>query len=139
MRLKDRVAIVTGGARGIREGISRCLAKDGARVCVLDIDGDGARKLAGELGPDDIRVNAICPGLIYIRAWKVPATNLQKRSPQHAGKDLYEIFLEVVRAKTPLKREQTPEDVGKLMSFLCSDDARNITGQMIALDGGGTL
>ena len=33
-------------------------------------------------------------------------------------------------------REQTPEDVGKLTVFLCSDDARNITGQIIALDGG---
>jgi enoyl-[acyl-carrier-protein] reductase (NADH) len=44
--------------------------------------------------------------------------------------------MEIVRSSTPLGREQTPEDVGKLASFLCSDDARNITGQVIALDGG---
>ena len=35
-----------------------------------------------------------------------------------------------------MKREQTPEDVGKLAAFLASDDARNITGQAINLDGG---
>ena len=33
-------------------------------------------------------------------------------------------------------REQTPEDVGKLAAFLASDDAANITGQAINLDGG---
>lgn len=47
-----------------------------------------------------------------------------------------EVFLEIVRSQTPLGREQTPEDVGKLAAFLCGDDARNITGQVIALDGG---
>ena len=36
-------------------------------------------------------------------------------------------------------REQTPEDIGKLAAFLASDDARNITGQIISVDGGITL
>ena len=35
-----------------------------------------------------------------------------------------------------MKREQTPEDVGKLAAFLISEDAMNITGQAINLDGG---
>jgi len=39
----------------------------------------------------------------------------------------------------PLGREQTPEDVGRLTAFLCSDDARNLTGQVMAVDGGMTL
>jgi NAD(P)-dependent dehydrogenase (short-subunit alcohol dehydrogenase family) len=81
-------------------------------------------------------VNAICPGLLYTRAWKVLASNIQKSTPRYAEKDPYDVFLEIVKSQTPLGREQTAEDVGKLVAFLCSDDARNITGQVIALDGG---
>jgi len=59
--------------------------------------------------------------------------------PRYKDMTPYEVFLEIVKRQTPLQREQTPEDVGKLTAFLCSDDARNITGQVIALDGGITL
>jgi NAD(P)-dependent dehydrogenase (short-subunit alcohol dehydrogenase family) len=97
------------------------------------------RTLALELGPSDVRVNAICPGLLYTRAWKVLASNIQKSVPSLADKEPYQVFLDIVKRSTPLEREQTPEDVGKLTAFLCSDDARNITGQIIALDGGSTL
>ena len=54
MRLENRVAIVTGGARGIGEGISRCLADEGARIAVLDIDGEAAQEMASELGSDHL-------------------------------------------------------------------------------------
>jgi NAD(P)-dependent dehydrogenase (short-subunit alcohol dehydrogenase family) len=36
----------------------------------------------------------------------------------------------------PLKREQTPEDIGRAVVFLASEDARNITGQTLNVDGG---
>jgi D-sorbitol dehydrogenase (acceptor) len=51
MRLKDKVAIVTGGARGIGAAIARRYAAEGARVAVADLLIDEARALAGELGP----------------------------------------------------------------------------------------
>ena len=41
-----------------------------------------------------------------------------------------------MKSQTPLGREQTPEDIGKLTAFLCSEDACNITGQIISVDGG---
>ena len=50
MRLEGKLAIVTGGARGIGEGIARCLAEEGARVAILDLDGEQAAKTAQALG-----------------------------------------------------------------------------------------
>jgi 3-oxoacyl-[acyl-carrier protein] reductase len=49
MRLKDRVAIVTGGAHGIGEGIVYCLAEEGADIAVVDIDREGAGKVADKV------------------------------------------------------------------------------------------
>ena len=47
-----------------------------------------------------------------------------------------ELFDNTVESAIPLGREQTPEDVGKMAAFLASDDAKNITGQAINVDGG---
>jgi 3-oxoacyl-[acyl-carrier protein] reductase len=50
MRLKDKVAIVTGAASGFGEGIARLYAQEGAKVAVADINGDGARAVAASIG-----------------------------------------------------------------------------------------
>ena len=47
-----------------------------------------------------------------------------------------EIFDRTVKRRTPLGREQTPEDIGNLATFLASDYAKNITGQAINVSGG---
>ena len=49
------------------------------------------------------------------------------------GRDYFDKMVEL---RVPMKREQTPEDIGKTTAFLVSDDARNITGQAINVDGG---
>lgn len=59
--LKDRVAIVTGGARGIGKGISECLAAEGARLAVCDILHDiaaaTAKEISGKYGVEAIGVS----------------------------------------------------------------------------------
>ncbi len=50
MKLKDRVAIVTGGASGIGAASARLFAAEGARVAVVDQDRDGAERVAREIG-----------------------------------------------------------------------------------------
>jgi NAD(P)-dependent dehydrogenase (short-subunit alcohol dehydrogenase family) len=53
MRVKDQVVVVTGGASGIGRALCRRFAADGARrVVVVDRDGDGAARVAKELGGD---------------------------------------------------------------------------------------
>ena len=97
------------------------------------------KSLALEYAPHDIRVNAICPGFLWTRAWEGLADAIKLATPEYAALDARGVFLEVVKRGVPLGREQTPEDIGQLTAFLASDAARNITGQWIAVDGGITL
>lgn len=56
MRLKDKIAIVTGAAAGIGAATARQFAAEGARVVVADWNGDGARAVAKEIGERAIAV-----------------------------------------------------------------------------------
>jgi NAD(P)-dependent dehydrogenase (short-subunit alcohol dehydrogenase family) len=56
MELRDRVAVVTGGANGIGRALARRFAAEGARgVVVADLDGDGAQAVADEIGGRAVR------------------------------------------------------------------------------------
>ena len=56
MRLKDKRCLVTGAASGFGEGIARKFADEGARVAVLDMNAEGAERVAGEIGEAAIAV-----------------------------------------------------------------------------------
>jgi len=84
-----------------------------------------ARNLAVELGPRNVRVNCVAPGLIktdFARAlWQNPKI---ARSAE---------------ASTPLRRLGEPDDVAGAVVFLSSAAGRYITGQCIIIDGGGMI
>lgn len=79
-----------------------------------------AKSLAKELGSRSVRVNAVAPGLIETAM----TTGLPDAARSH--------FLEA----TALGRAGSPEDVSGVVTFLCSDAARYVTGQTIVVDGG---
>lgn len=84
------------------------------------------RYLAVELGPHNIRVNSICPGLVDIQDRGQPLT----ADPVNRA---------VTEAIVPLGRATSPEEIAELAVFLCTDAAAYMTGQMLILDGGETL
>ncbi|WP_029050104.1 SDR family NAD(P)-dependent oxidoreductase [Cupriavidus sp. amp6] len=59
MELKDKVAIVTGGGRGAGEGIARVMAREGARLAVVDLNLENARRVANSIDPTGTRAIAI--------------------------------------------------------------------------------
>jgi NAD(P)-dependent dehydrogenase (short-subunit alcohol dehydrogenase family) len=59
MELRDKVAIVTGGGQGGGEGIARVLAREGAKVAVVDLNIEAAQRVAGSIDPEGKRAIAI--------------------------------------------------------------------------------
>jgi len=80
------------------------------------------RELAMELSPHNINVNAIAPGVI---ATKMTEDMLKDKKTK-----------EVLLASTPLGRVGQPEEIGKAVVFLASDDSNFITGHTLVVDGG---
>ena len=93
------------------------------------------RILAKELGPYNVNVNAVCPGLVWTPFWERLAPMMAQQDPARAGQDPRQVFDEFAGSAV-LGRPQTPEDVGNLVAFLASEEACNITGQSIHVDGG---
>ena len=84
------------------------------------------RCAALELAPRGIRVNAVNPGVVE--------TNLHKRGGMNP--EDYEKFLANAANTHPIGRAGQPEEVGELIYFLASENARWITGATYAIDGG---
>lgn len=81
------------------------------------------KSVAREVASRGITVNAIAPGFIE--------TDMTKKLNEEQRKKLLQ--------NVPMQRMGVPEDVAKVVAFLCSNDADYITGQVIAVDGGLTM
>jgi NAD(P)-dependent dehydrogenase (short-subunit alcohol dehydrogenase family) len=71
--------------------------------------------------------------------WEQVGARYALANPDYEGLTARQVFDRTVQAMMPLGREQTPEDIGDAIVFLVSEDARNITGQSLNVDGGAFL
>jgi len=95
------------------------------------------QSLAAELAPYNINVNAVCPGWIWTPIYNESEDLVRLAEKQ--GITPREAFLQMVKARCPLQREQSEEDIANTILFLASEAAKNITGQSINVDGGAVM
>lgn len=81
------------------------------------------RQMAIDFGPQGVRVNAICPGLIVTEG-------AQRLFDDKPG------ALEFYANQYPVGRAGVPDDIANAIAFLCSDDASFISGHALVVDGG---
>jgi 3-oxoacyl-[acyl-carrier protein] reductase len=81
------------------------------------------RVLSKELGPKNIRVNSINPGMVNTEG---------SRSAGFIGSDTEKVFV----GMTPLGRVGAPDDIAQIASFLASDESHWLTGELIIASGG---
>jgi 2-keto-3-deoxy-L-fuconate dehydrogenase len=100
---------------GLRNRAAYCASK-GAVVALT-------RALAVDHVGDGIRVNAVCPGTVD-SPWV-------RRLVEEAGESL-----DALRARQPLGRLGTPEEIAEAVAYLASDAAAFVTGTVFVIDGG---
>ncbi|MBR3744874.1 MAG: 3-oxoacyl-[Bacteroidales bacterium] len=115
MKVRKGCIINVSSVAGLRGNAGQCnySASKGAIVAFT-------RTLAKEIGPRNIRVNAIAPGFII--------TDMTAKMPEEIRKQW--------EASIPLRRGGTPEEIAKVCCFLASDLASYVSGQVITIDGG---
>lgn len=105
-----------GGLRGASFTTGYCATKGAVNMLTA--------ALADAWGPQNIRVNAVCPGLIQ--------TALVDSSPSVAQ------AMEPMRQRMPLRRMGQPSEVGDAVAWLGSDYSTFVTGIALPVDGGQT-
>jgi NAD(P)-dependent dehydrogenase (short-subunit alcohol dehydrogenase family) len=97
------------------------------------------RVLARDFAPFGVTVNAICPGFVWSPLWEDLGEVMAEASGGAQGVNAQEVFQGRIDTLVPMKRPQSPEEIAATVAFFCSEGARNITGQILSVDGGITI
>lgn len=127
MKQRGGGAIVNFSSQAGRRGEPNIAVYCSTKAAVISV----TQSLALELAKDNIRVNAIAPGVVDTPMWDI----VDAQFAEYEGKPLGQKKREVGDA-VPLGRMGDPGDIAGPCVFLASDDARYITAQTLNVDGG---
>lgn len=95
----------------------------------------GLTKVAGiELANSGVTANTICPGWVLTPLVEKQISDRATRE----GRTVDDVRHELLAEKQPMLQFSTPEEIGALTVFLCSDSAKTMTGVPLSIDGGWT-
>ena len=120
-------AIINFASQAGRRGEPNITVYCSTKAAVISV----TQSLALELAPDNIRVNAIAPGVVDTPMWDSVDALFAKYENRELGEKK-----RVVGEAVPLGHMGTPEEIADPCVFLASDDARYITAQTLNVDGG---
>jgi NAD(P)-dependent dehydrogenase (short-subunit alcohol dehydrogenase family) len=112
--------VCTASVAGIRSGAG-CPAYSASKAGVINL----VKTAAQQLSATNVRVNAICPGLIQ--------TGMTQRAFDYAAD---KGVTDKIGRLNPLRRAGQPDEIANMALFLASDEASYVNGQAIAVDGG---
>lgn len=127
MKRRGGGAIINFSSQAGRRGEPNIAVYCSTKAAVISI----TQSLAKELAADNIRVNAIAPGVIDTPMWDVVDAQFAEYENKPIGQKKREVGEDV-----PLGRMGDPRDVADPCVFLASDAARYVTGQTLNVDGG---
>jgi meso-butanediol dehydrogenase/(S,S)-butanediol dehydrogenase/diacetyl reductase len=131
MKKRKYGKIINVTSTAARQGKAGSAAYDASKAATLSFTQSTALLLAHY----NINVNAICPGNVFT---SMSSSRVHEKAASK-GITNKEYFENMAKTNIPLKRAQTPEDIGNLIAFMASEDSCNITGQTINIDGGQRL
>ena len=120
-------AIINMSSQSGRQGNSQYAAYCASKFGIIGL----TQSLAVEFAPLGIRVNALCPGVVFTSLWD------EQIKTYAAKRDMpVEDVKPYLEAKIPLGRIGTVEDVARAAVFLASEDSSYMTGQAMNVSGG---
>jgi meso-butanediol dehydrogenase/(S,S)-butanediol dehydrogenase/diacetyl reductase len=131
-RKQKRGKIINISSIGGRKGLDWVPHYSAAKAGVIIF----TQGIALQLAPFSVNVNTVCPGVIRTPMWDTGAKVLGQGYPPFKGMSPDDVFNAVVENMIPMRRPQTAEDIGNTVAFLASEEAKEITGQAINVDGG---
>jgi meso-butanediol dehydrogenase/(S,S)-butanediol dehydrogenase/diacetyl reductase len=126
LRKSDNAAIINTASIAGKKGYPNMVAYCGSKFAAIGI----TQALAAELAPENIRVNAICPGMVGTAMWLEHLLPSNTADPREKTAE----FEKAMHAMIPLGRPQTAQDMGQAAVFLAS--AANVTGISLSVAGG---